>query len=147
VWSITGAGGATSAEEVKHVFELAARTPNVTGLFMDDFFKGDGEGALTVEELQNIRNQLTLPDRKLDLMVTLYDGALDTPAIVEYLELCDKVALWTWVADNLEGLERNFEKCEKISLGSDKLLGCYLGFVKIMCEIGCRIRYNAAKSI
>ena len=126
VWSITGAGGVTSSEEIKHAFQLAARNPNVTGVFMDDFFKGDGEGALTVEELWNVRNQLTLPKRKLDLMVTLYDGALDTPAIVKYLELCDKIALWTWVANNLEDLERNFEKCEKISPGSDKLLGCYM---------------------
>ena len=34
----------------------------------------------------------------------------------------DRLALWTWVADNLEDLERNFEKCEKISPGSDKLI-------------------------
>ena len=149
VWSITGAGGATSAEEIKHAFELAARNPNVTGFFMDDFFKGDGEGALTVEGLWNVRSQLTLPERKLDLMVTLYDGALDTPAIVKYLELCDKIALWTWVANNLEDLERNFEKCEKISPGSDKLLGCYMwdygthkpmpvDLMEMQCEMGLR---------
>ena len=37
-WSITGAGGATSDEERQYVFQLAAAMPNLTGVFMDDFF-------------------------------------------------------------------------------------------------------------
>lgn len=37
-WSVTGAGGATSAAEREHVFRLAAGMPNLVGLFMDDFF-------------------------------------------------------------------------------------------------------------
>jgi len=40
-WSITGAGGATSDEERRHVFRLAEAMPNITGVFMDDFFQFD----------------------------------------------------------------------------------------------------------
>jgi len=40
-WSITGAGGATSDEERKYVLQLAATMPNLTGVFMDDFFHID----------------------------------------------------------------------------------------------------------
>ena len=40
-WSIAGAGGATSQEEREHVFRLAAKMPNIVGLFMDDFFQID----------------------------------------------------------------------------------------------------------
>ncbi len=38
-WSIAGAGGATSEEERKAVLQLAASQPNLTGVFMDDFFQ------------------------------------------------------------------------------------------------------------
>ena len=39
-WSVTGAGGATSQEEREHVFRLAAKMPNIVGVFMGDFFHG-----------------------------------------------------------------------------------------------------------
>ena len=38
-WSITGAGGATSDEEREQVLRLAEANPNITGVFMDDFFQ------------------------------------------------------------------------------------------------------------
>lgn len=38
-WSITGAGGATSDEERQAVLRLATTLPNLTGVFMDDFFQ------------------------------------------------------------------------------------------------------------
>jgi len=41
-WSLTGASGATSEEEREHVFRLAAGMPNLTGVFLDDFFTFTG---------------------------------------------------------------------------------------------------------
>jgi hypothetical protein len=38
MWSITGANGITSTEERETVFRLAVANPNITGVFMDDFF-------------------------------------------------------------------------------------------------------------
>src|SRR5689334_16288034 len=43
-WSITGASGATSADERRSVLQLAASMPNLTGVFMDDFFNIGPEG-------------------------------------------------------------------------------------------------------
>ena len=37
-WSLTGASGVTSAEERKHVLELAEKNKNITNFIMDDFF-------------------------------------------------------------------------------------------------------------
>ena len=37
MWSVTGAGGVTSKTERDAVFALAAKMPNITGVFMDDF--------------------------------------------------------------------------------------------------------------
>jgi hypothetical protein len=44
IWSIAGAGGATSDEEREHVFRLATDLPNMTGVFMDDFFNLSAAG-------------------------------------------------------------------------------------------------------
>ena len=41
MWSFVGAGGGTSREEQEIVVELAKKMPNITGLFMDDFFHGN----------------------------------------------------------------------------------------------------------
>jgi len=38
-WSIAGAGGVTSEEEREQVLRLAEANPNITGVFMDDFFQ------------------------------------------------------------------------------------------------------------
>ena len=42
MWSITGAGGTTSDKDRDQVFALAAKMPNLTGVFMDDFFRDLG---------------------------------------------------------------------------------------------------------
>ena len=50
VWSIVGAGGKTYSQERDHVLDLARRTPNITGVMMDDFFTNNPVGAtLSVE--------------------------------------------------------------------------------------------------
>ena len=41
LWSMTGAGGATSAAEREQVVALAARMPNLSGVILDDFFQID----------------------------------------------------------------------------------------------------------
>ncbi len=43
LWSVTGAGGVTSNADRDQTFALAAKMPNITGVFMDDFFHGTRE--------------------------------------------------------------------------------------------------------
>lgn len=128
VWSITGAGGATADDEVRRVVELAKRFPNFQGVIMDDFFREPSTGSLAVfspEQLRQIRSQLVLPDRKLELWVTLYFHQLHDE-YRESLSLCDVVTVWTWEARNLAHLEANFRRAEKLAPASRKVLGCYL---------------------
>ena len=75
-WSITGAGGATSDEERNYVLQLAAAMPNLTGVFMDDFFHlgPDEETANWLAE-----NNVSFP-----VFLTV---ALPTPARPTQLEL------------------------------------------------------------
>lgn len=58
-WSIAGAGGATSDEEREHVFRLANVLPNLTGVFMDDFFQFAG----TAKPQWLAQNDATFPVR------------------------------------------------------------------------------------
>ncbi len=135
VWSITGASGLTSPEERQHVLKLAQDMPNMTGVFMDDFFHldigrplPDGQplAAMTVAQLSEFRNQIRVAGRPLDLGVTLYTYQLDE-RILPHLEFCDTVSLWTWRAPELANLETNFAKYEKlVPRSKKKLLGLYM---------------------
>ncbi len=142
MWSFVGGGGGTSREEREHVLDIARTMPNITGLFMDDFFHGNAvpaqkyrlaendEGAeppaaWSIAELEEIRKKLPLPDRTLDLGVTLYAHQLN-PAIRRHLELCDLISFWSWTADDLTRLDENFAKYREIAPNKRTLLGIYM---------------------
>src|SRR4051812_16357391 len=77
-WGITGAMGEVSSEEQEHVLELATRTPNITGLVMDDFLNWDtGAPELSVERLRELQQRRRLQDRTLDLMMIIYSHQLE----------------------------------------------------------------------
>jgi hypothetical protein len=46
VWSIVGASGVTGDDERQQVLHLAQKTPNMVGVFMDDFFTDRKSGKL-----------------------------------------------------------------------------------------------------
>lgn len=128
-WSVVGGAGRSSDEEREHVLELAARNPNIMGVFMDDFFRrpqdGGDLGVLAVEELQSLRSQFEVAGRRLELGVTLYTYQLEM-SLAAHLALCDWVSLWTWKAPDLKDLEENFSKCEQLAPSSLRLRGLYM---------------------
>jgi hypothetical protein len=150
VWSIVGAGGAAASDEIDMAMDLAAQFPNFSGVMMDDFFRYDeasGRIAVhTIEELEAIQSRLKTSDRKLDLWVVLYNHQLEHP-VEEHLEVCDVVSFWIWTSENLESLERNFQRVEEIAPSCRKVLGCYMydygngkpmpvDLMKHQCELG-----------
>ena len=145
-WSITGASGLTSDEERKHVFDLAAQNPNITGFMMDDFFQGESGASLSIEELTDIRSRLTINGIPRKICVTLYTHQI-LPQFREHLALCDVISLWTWKAEDLKDLEANFRKLKELCPDHELLLGCYmwdfgvkqpmpLDQMKRQCELG-----------
>ena len=128
VWSVVGAAGATDAPERDHVIDLAKRSPNFSGVMMDDFFTGKTEGklaALSIDQLKQVQQRLKDGKKKIDLWVVLYDRHPDDP-VGPYLEHCDVVTFWTWEARNLSKLETAFAKAEKLAPNARKVLGCYM---------------------
>jgi len=146
VWSLVGAGGQSNDEERDHVLSLAARFPNVVGFIMDDFFRKDGTGSLSVEQLKDLRGRLVINGTRRDLYVVLYQHQLDMP-VSDHLEFCDKITFWTWEAKDLARLESSFDRLERLAPRPGKLLGCYLwdfgtgkpmplDLMKKQCELG-----------
>ena len=122
VWSIVGSGGRHEGDELPAVLDLAARFPNIRGVFMDDFFKSDGGANLSVGELREVRDRLD--DAGLDLWVVTYTHMLDE-AMRPWLELCDVLTLWTWSSDHLDALPDNLARLEAVAPDARIALGCY----------------------
>ncbi len=146
VWSIPPGGGPESNAERAAVLKLVGNTPNMTGIIMDDFFTVDFEtlqgkkpgpvANLSVEDLAEIQKQLKASggdrrraghtdERKLELWAVLYANQL-FDGVIPHLKQCDRVAFWTWKAEDLAQLEANFEKTEKLAPAAKKVLGCYM---------------------
>jgi hypothetical protein len=104
--------------------------------------------SLSVQQLREVRKQLNVAGRRLDLGVTLYTYQL-VPQIVPHLDLCDVISLWTWRARDLKDLEGNFARLKALMPSKRIRLGCYMwdfGDLKLMpldrmkmqCELGLR---------
>jgi hypothetical protein len=127
-WSVVGGGGVSKGWERRQILDMARRTPNFVGVYMDDFFREKGVEKLatfTPHELQALQQQVKGPDKKLDLNVTLYTGQLDLP-IADHLAVIDTVTLWTWKSADLANLDRNLSMLERLAPRARKMLGCYL---------------------
>ena len=102
----------------------------------------------SLADLREIREKLSLPDRKLDLGVTLYTHQLN-PAIRRHLDMCDVVSFWSWTADELAKLPENFAKYREIAPNKRTLLGIYMwdfglgkplpmDLMKMQCDMGLK---------
>ncbi len=128
VWSVTGSGGFNSETETREVLELARRTPNFTGIMLDDFFSAKKEGKKAVfsaEELGRIREELKRAGQKLDIFATYYTQLLDLD-LSEYLKHIDVLTLWTWRSAEIPDIEKNLDRLNKVAPNARKMLGCYL---------------------
>lgn len=146
VWSLVGASGKSDDAEREHVFDLAAKYPNIGAFIMDDYFHKDGAGSLTDEQLKALRERLVIGGQKRDLVVVVYKHQLHLP-IQKQLDYCDEITFWTWKSPDLKDLEKNFDRLEKLAPRHGKLLGCYLWdfgtrkpmpleLMKKQCELG-----------
>ncbi len=86
----------------------------------------DPNDPFSLESLRRLRERLRVGERPLDLWVVLYTGEFDLPTLRPHLDLCDVVTMWTWTAAELQNLEANFARFEKLVGPKRLVLGCYL---------------------
>ncbi len=133
-WSIID--GAREPYQLKKewAISLLDRMPNLTTVFLDDFFLGETDLApgqteppanLTLAELKSLRAELAALPRRPDLAAVLYSYQLND-SIRGHLEECDLVSLWTWHATDLTALEKNFRRYREILPNKRTLLGIYM---------------------
>ena len=134
VWSVVGSGGAIHGDEMSPVLDLAKNYPNITGVYLDDFFRSDGPSK-SLDQLKKDRQRLQVDGRRLESWLTLYTQDFDPNhagnrtkglPLQSYLDLFDVITMWTWNSNDLHGLEQNLERLEKATPNSKRALGCYL---------------------
>ncbi len=136
-WSVVGSGtltGWAEGDELDIILRLAKDFPNLTGIYMDDFFNRDspdGPGVFSLKELDDLKSRMVVPadagreERPLDLWVVLYTHQLEL-AHAEQLKRMDVINLWTWHAAELEKLNENMARLEEVNPGRRLSLGLYL---------------------
>jgi hypothetical protein len=126
-WSLVGAGGVTKEWERKQVLSMAHKTPNIVGVYLDDFFHdkpGAEVASLTPDQLRDIQRQIKGPDKKMDMYVTFYAHELNMP-IAEHLKLIDVIALWMWKPEELDKVDSYLTQLDKLAPQSRKMVGVY----------------------
>lgn len=119
-----------------YVFGLRDTMPNLTGYFLDDFFRFSGRSlpanttepapaALSMDEIKQLYDETLAYKRRLDLAMVLYTHQLH-PAIQPYMQYVDVVSLWIWTGADIQKIEENFKKYRSLVPDKRTLLGIYM---------------------
>jgi hypothetical protein len=137
-WNLSSGSNESYRALKDYVFGLRATTPNMTGYFLDDFFRfGDRPGfdrdsetvpapaALSVDELKQLHEETIAYTRRLDLAMVLYTHLL-CPAIKPYMKHIDIVSLWIWTGSDIQKIEESFDLYRSLVPDKPTLLGIYM---------------------
>ncbi|MDD3587963.1 MAG: hypothetical protein PHQ75_12350 [Thermoguttaceae bacterium] len=139
-WDLSGGSNKSYYYLKDYVFSLFEKMPNLTGVYLDDFFRGGplvkqknekGEefevtpAALSLEEMSSLARELHAVKNPIDLAVVLYSGQLK-PSIKYSLDYADVVSFWTWTGKDVMKLRENFDTYRKICPQKKTLLGLYM---------------------
>lgn len=117
-----------------YVFSLRDKMPNLTGYFLDDFFRfstsdnnstGPAPAALSMEEMKQLYDETLTYKRRLDLAIVLYTHQLH-PSIQPVMKYVDVVSLWIWTGADIQKIEDNFKKYRSLVPDKPTLLGIYM---------------------
>ena len=137
-WNLSGGSNESYRALKDYVFGLRETTPNLTGYYLDDFFRfGDKPGfnkdsetepapaALSIDEMKQLHAETMAYKRRLDLAIVLYTAEL-CPAVKPVMKHVDIVSLWIWNGDDIEQIEANFKKYRSLLPHKPTLLGIYM---------------------
>lgn len=137
-WNLSSGSNRSYRALKDYVFGLRDTTPNLTGYYLDDFFRfGDSPGfdresetvpapaALSIEEMQQLHEETVAYRRRLDLAVVLYTAQL-CPAIKPVMKYVDTVSLWIWNGSDIQKIDASFKKYRSLVPDKPTLLGIYM---------------------
>jgi hypothetical protein len=137
-WNLSGGSNQSYHALKDYVFGLRDTTPNLTGYYLDDFFRfGDkpkfdknsetepAPAALSLEEMKQLHEETLAYKRRLDLAVVLYTQQL-CPAIKPVMKHVDIVSLWIWSGIDIQKIDANFKKYRALVPHKPTLLGIYM---------------------
>lgn len=137
-WNLSGGSNQSYRALKDYVFGLRETMPNLTGYYLDDFFRfGDNPkfdreseivpapAALSIEEMRELHEQTVAHSRRLDLAVVLYTSLL-CPAIKPVMKHVDTVSLWIWDGSDIQKIDANFKKYRSLVPDKPTLLGIYM---------------------
>jgi hypothetical protein len=125
-FSVTDGAKGTFEEKVELGLDLAAKMPNLSMLFLDDFFVKSCGLTQPLEKIRALRERIAPLGVKL--AVVLYaDQEGVRPELKDYLDLCDEVSFWFWYGRSVPTIEHEVAKLRDL-LGPEKtvLLGQYM---------------------
>ena len=121
-----------------YVFGLRDTTANLTGYYLDDFFRfGDQPGfdrnaetvpapaALSLDEMKGLYRETVAYKHRLDLGIAVYTQQL-CPAIKPATQYVDVVSLWIWNGSDIQRIEASFKKYRSLLPDKPTLLGVYM---------------------
>lgn len=136
-WTLSMGSNESYKTLKEYVFGLRDRLPNLTGYFLDDFFRFSGNSisekdpslpapaALSIDEIKQLYGETLAYKRRLDLAIVLYTHQLH-PAIKSYMQYVDVVSLWIWTGADIQKIEENFNKYRSLVPDKRTLLGIYM---------------------
>jgi hypothetical protein len=81
--------------------------------------------SLSPQQLRDLGPQAVRRGQRLPIMAVVYTGQLSLRA-KSHLDQVDQVCLWTWRPADLQSLETNLEKLERLVGNKPIFLGCYM---------------------
>lgn len=106
--------------------KLRTEYPRIEAVSIDDMLTSQRKKGLKPEDIGTLRHQLQASVPGVKMWGIVYTMNLNDPALPEYLKSIDVINLWTWQAEEIRDLDRNFADAEKLASGKPIVLGLYL---------------------
>jgi hypothetical protein len=149
-WCLSGGSNESYYAVKNYVFGLRDTMPNMTGYYLDDFFRDpnvpgfdrDSEAkpapaCLSLDEMKKLYEEALAYKRRLDLAMVVYTHDL-CRAIRPVMKYVDVVSLWIWSGSDIQQIDAHFKKYRSLIPDKPTLLGIY------MWDFGGKKELNAA---
>lgn len=144
-WVLSCGSNASYLELKDYVFSLFDQMPNLSSVFLDDFFNiiegqtivpqtvttKDGRtldvtpSSLSIDEMAELHEELSGRKNRIELGSVLYTYQLGE-GILPTISQSDFISYWTWTGKDLQNIEENFRAYRSLFPKKRTMLGIYM---------------------